>query len=200
MADNVFLKATFKCPQCSHSFNVKHPLKACTATITCPQCKGKFMAKFEAVPDDVLKKLAAQQAQAAAAAAAPKPAPQEEDSETKAVSFRTASSNKMAKLVVVKGFLSMKTRYDLKVGENVIGREDPESPSDIQLKDSAVSRRSVSIFVTKGNSGYEYRFTINKATNPVTVNGQEKRPGESIYLKTNDVIRLGKTKLYLEEK
>ena len=64
MADNIFLKATFKCPQCNHSFNVKHPLKACTATITCPQCKGKFAAKFDDVPADVLKKLAAQQAAA----------------------------------------------------------------------------------------------------------------------------------------
>ena len=73
MADNIFLKATFKCPQCNHSFNVKHPLKACTATITCPQCKGKFAAKFDDVPADVLKKLAAQQAAAAQQAVATKP-------------------------------------------------------------------------------------------------------------------------------
>lgn len=204
MADNIFLKATFKCPQCNHSFNVKHPLKACTATITCPQCKGKFAAKFDDVPDSVLKQLAARQAASAQTAAATKPIPQaqqqqaqEEDSGTKAISFGSISST-LCKLVVVKGFFSSKTRHQLKVGENVIGRADNDVPSDIQLNDAAASRRSANLFVSKGHAGYEYRFSVMKATNPVTVNGKPVMPGESVFLKVGDTIRLGKTKMYLE--
>jgi len=205
MAEALYIKATLKCPHCEQSFNVKHPMKACTATVTCPKCRQQFNAKFDAVPPEVLQRLQQQQAPRPQAGAPQQPGPQrpqqppaEEASETRAIHLGgSSSSGPIAHLVEKGGLFSRSVRHALHLGENTIGRADADQPSDIQLKDNAVSRRSATLLVSKDASGYLYRFAINKATNPVYINGKLTQEGEAIFLKPGDTIQLGKSKLQL---
>lgn len=100
------------------------------------------------------------------------------------------------------GIWPLKHTYMLNVGINTIGRFDEDSPSDIQLKDQYVSRRSVEVEVRNSSSGYTFMLSIKKATNPIYVNGKEHEVGTSVYLNDGDIIMLGSTKLRfcLEEK
>lgn len=93
------------------------------------------------------------------------------------------------------GTWPFKHSYVLSKGSNTIGREDAEEPSDIQLKDSYVSRRSINIEVLDSGTGYLFKLTVIKATNPVYINGQEHDEGTSIYLNDGDTIHLGSKKL-----
>lgn len=89
-----------------------------------------------------------------------------------------------------------KKRKKLHLGTIIIGRRDEEQPSDIQLNDKYVSRRSVTIDVIfEENKGYFFKLTVNRAANPVLVNGNELTEGQSIYLAYDDVITMGKTNL-----
>ena len=201
MAEALYIKATLKCPHCEQSFNVKHPMKACTATVTCPKCQQQFNAKFDAVPPEVLQRLQQASRPQAPQGTAPRPQqpPQEEASETRAIHLGGSSaSGPIAQLVEKGGIFSRSVRHTLHLGENTIGRADQDQPSDIQLKDNAVSRRSATLLVSKDAGGYHYRFAVNKATNPVYVNGKLTQEGEAIFLKTGDTIQLGKSKLKLE--
>lgn len=84
----------------------------------------------------------------------------------------------------------------LKPGSNIIGRFDPMSPSNFNLNDKAVSRRSLDIFVDSNPSqGITFRLTVLKASNPVYHNGQPLRVGDSLALKFGDTIKLGATTL-----
>lgn len=94
------------------------------------------------------------------------------------------------------GSIFHKKRKKLHLGTIVIGRRDDDQPSDIQLDDKYVSRRSATIDVTlEDKKGYFFKFTVNRAANPVLVNGNELAEGQSIYLAYDDVITMGKTNL-----
>lgn len=82
-------------------------------------------------------------------------------------------------------------------GVNTVGRNDNQEPSDINLDDDYVSRRSIEIIALKapGNSGYSFRLTVHKASNGVYVNGKRLETGEQVYLQYGDKIKLGKTTL-----
>lgn len=89
-----------------------------------------------------------------------------------------------------------KQHYALHLGINTIGRKDPELPSDVQINDKYASRRSASIHVTHDDiKGYLFKFTVDKATNPVYVDSTEVKVGESIYLSYGQIIKLGNTAL-----
>lgn len=101
------------------------------------------------------------------------------------------------------GIWPFRHTYMLKVGCNTIGRFDEDYPSDIQLKDKFVSRRSVEVEVNDLPAGFTFKLSVKKATNPVYVNGRECTEGKSsVYLNDGDIIVLGTTKLrfYLEDK
>lgn len=88
----------------------------------------------------------------------------------------------------------------LRVGVNVIGRTDKQTPSDIQLDDQYVSRRSVEIEVEVGEKGgFFFRFRVVKSTNPVLVNSHRIEPGSEILLNYGDIITLGRTKLRFDK-
>lgn len=93
------------------------------------------------------------------------------------------------------GIWPFKHTYMLKLGCNTIGRYDEDCPSDIQLKDSYVSRKSVEIYVAESPQGYTFMLSVKKATNPIYVNGHEHEEGTSVYLNNGDTIVLGSTKL-----
>lgn len=94
------------------------------------------------------------------------------------------------------GSIFRKKRIKLHLGTVIIGRHDEDQPSDIQIDDDFVSRRSATIDVSlEEEKGYFFKFTVHKATNPVLVNGNELAEGQSIYLAYDDVITMGKTNL-----
>lgn len=93
------------------------------------------------------------------------------------------------------GTWPFKHKYMLSDGCNTIGRFDEDYPSDIQLKDSYVSRRSVEVEVNDLGAGYTFLLSVKKATNQVYVNGREHGEGTSVYLNDGDVVTLGTTKL-----
>lgn len=84
----------------------------------------------------------------------------------------------------------------LRPGSNIIGRFDRMAPSDFNLSDQAVSRRSLEIFVDSNPvEGINFRLTVHKAVNPVYHNGRQMHVGDSVALKFGDAIRLGTTTL-----
>lgn len=91
------------------------------------------------------------------------------------------------------GKLFLRKKHILCEGKTLIGRCDPDRPSDIEFKDKKMSRQSVEIDVSKNENGYFFKLTVRKAMNPVYVNYKELAEGESIYLKYNDCIQLGNT-------
>ena len=86
-------------------------------------------------------------------------------------------------------------------GANTVGRNDEEEPSDINLDDGYVSRRSITITARKapGNSSYTFRLVVNKASNGIYVNGKRLNTGNLAYLQFGDKIKLGKTTLTLKK-
>lgn len=104
-----------------------------------------------------------------------------------------------AQLVQVGTFFN--TNFRLHPGEITIGREDATDPSEISIKgDHCVSRRSLTLVVNRDEMmGYTYRLKINKATNPVLLNGTalDARYDEP-FLSYGDILVVGKTKLRLD--
>ena len=101
------------------------------------------------------------------------------------------------------GLFGKKTVKRLKFGANVVGRNDPSEPSDINIDDDYVSRRCVEITVSKipGGKNELYKMILlRKPANPILVNSQlltmESGP---IYLNYNDKITLGHTVLTLKK-
>lgn len=81
----------------------------------------------------------------------------------------------------------------LKVGDNFVGRADASMPSDISFEDKNMSRRSVNICVTPNGNTFLFQLIVHNATNPVQVNKQTLKVGDSIYLNFGDVLHLGST-------
>lgn len=100
--------------------------------------------------------------------------------------------------LIRKGWLNKSFR--LRQGKQVIGRQDSSYPSDISISnDSSMSRRSVEIDVQHTPKGYFYRLTVLKTTNPVVLNGQPMRTGESVLLNFGDILVMGKTKFRFDK-
>lgn len=97
------------------------------------------------------------------------------------------------------GFFSRK-HYPLRVGSIYIGRKDEGEPSDLQLEDSYVSRRSALLEVLSSDKGFLFKLTVKHASNPVYVNSSEISVGNSIYLNYGDVLIFGKTKMTFKKK
>jgi len=96
------------------------------------------------------------------------------------------------------GFFSRK-HYQLLTGSNIIGRKDKKTPSDVEFDDPEMSRRSVRIdVVPDGQGGFSFTLTVMKALNSVTVNDRQVGLSESVELKHNDVIVMGKTSMTLK--
>lgn len=106
---------------------------------------------------------------------------------------------KMINGKLVWGGLFSRKSYILHEGENYIGREDKDLPSDVSLKDDYASRRSIKIEVLPGNKGNSFKLTVENATNPILVNGQSMAVGNSVYLNFGDTIVLGNTTIIFKE-
>lgn len=96
---------------------------------------------------------------------------------------------------LVWGSFFSRKHFVLRPGSIWIGRKDSQEPSELQLNDGYVSRRSVLIDVIPSDKGYLFKMTVKNASNPVYVNSSEIAVNNSVYLNFDDVIIMGKTKL-----
>ena len=111
----------------------------------------------------------------------------------------TLANSKICSIIKKKRGLFDSTKiFPLKRGENIIGRKDPDIHSDIEIDDSTISRRSITITVEEKGNSYKYRFKVNKCTNPVYVDGIEKELNIEYYIDPGAKIKLGKTTLELK--
>jgi len=99
------------------------------------------------------------------------------------------------------GTFPFKKTAPLHLGANTIGRKDNKESSDISFKDEYMSRKSVVIDVEKdaNRSGYRFKLTVLKASNPVIVGSNQLMVGNSIYLNYGDTIKLGNTVITFKE-
>ena len=103
--------------------------------------------------------------------------------------------------VLVYGKLLHRKKLSLYYGNNVIGRNDHEKTSDIQIDDPFISRRSVDIKVRKSpdGSGNIFRLQVLQTRNPVYVNSKQINVEEPVFLSYNDKLKLGNTILTLKK-
>lgn len=99
------------------------------------------------------------------------------------------------------GNFLFKRKAVLHVGKNTIGRKDDSEPSEISFSDEYMSRRSIEIDVEKDKnlSGYRFRLTVLRASNPIIVGSSQLMVGNSIYLNYGDTIKLGNTVITFKE-
>ncbi|MBR1449189.1 MAG: FHA domain-containing protein [Prevotella sp.] len=93
------------------------------------------------------------------------------------------------------GFMSSPNKIRLLDGSTLIGRKDPNTPSDIQFIDPEMSRRSVQIDAEPRNGVMTFTLTVLKDLNPVLVNGRRVPQGMSVLLKSGVKIKMGQTTL-----
>lgn len=91
--------------------------------------------------------------------------------------------------------LSGRKSYTLKLGKNYVGRKEQSAPSHLSIKDEFASARSICIEAIQSPRGYFFHLTVERATNPVYVNGKELTAGCGIDLNFGDIIKLGKTSI-----
>lgn len=90
--------------------------------------------------------------------------------------------------------------FDLKEGENVIGRIATSGDADIKLSnDEYMSRRHVRIDVVKKRMGFEHRLVEINSKNPILLNGTSIPRNEILVLNFGDKLVLGKTEVVFEK-
>ena len=181
------------CPQCNNEVRIC-PSEAGEQTFTCDSCNTRFIVRVDAEADTFLP------------SKRPKPArgmlitpvsATEEGTETVISNSQPVAPTirESAGFLQWGGMFSRK-KFTLREGANIIGRKDKKTPSDLEIDDPEMSRRSVSIkAIPDGKGAYSYTFTILKSLNPIKVNGKPMDEGVSLKLRNNDTIIMGKTTL-----
>ncbi|MBQ6955984.1 MAG: FHA domain-containing protein [Bacteroidales bacterium] len=105
-----------------------------------------------------------------------------------------------ARLFLISGPQMKQDVFQLREGNNIIGREDADTIQDIAIKgDATISRRSANIEVVLSNNGmYSYRISVLNAKNPIYVNGTPLQNGKSMSLNLGDILQFGNTKMVLK--
>ena len=178
------LKFTCKNPECGKLFGVNIP----------KELIDKLIAKNPTNQDSNLNNEETEKG---------KKKTKEEDHKTEVIinsgGGATLANTRICSIIKKKRGLFDSTKiFPLKRGENIIGRKDPDIHSDIEIDDSTISRRSITITVEEKGNSYKYRFKVNKCTNPVYVDGIEKELNIEYYIDPGAKIKLGKTTLELK--
>lgn len=175
----------------------------------CPECKkaivfmtrqtGAQAVKCNHCGTMVIFKAVDGEAQASVATAQGNAKKKEEEKPEEHITQPVRQKNNKSMGMLTWGNLFNRKKHVLYEGKTVIGRQDADRPSDIELNDKKVSRRSVAIDVIRNEKGFFFKLSVLKATNPVYVNNTELGEGESVYLKYGDCIQLGKTMVIFQK-
>lgn len=175
-----------KCPLCEGMFKAKVPTQEGLYKMTCPQCQKAFRMSVGRVPDTHPEMS--------------KPDSHVKDKPTEVISVQTEYILGKARLVRIRSFFFRNVPYFLRQGTTMIGREDPQYPSNISISgDSAMSRQSVEIIVEQQGWGFTYRMRVVRSVNPVYKNAHLVSNGEERYLKYGDILKIGNTRFRLEK-
>ena len=164
-------KSAFVCPGCGKSI-VMSPKAAGGFAVNCPACATRTV--FRAV-------------------AKPQPATDLPSTETKRPPVLPDDVIKSQKAELVWGTLFNRHKAQLKEGVNWVGRKEPSNPSDIMVDDKFMSAHS--FYIEKDSQKGICKLYVERATNPVKVNGVECKEGNSVVLNFGDTILAGKTTL-----
>ena len=208
------------CPECNNEVRIC-PSEAGEHTFTCDSCNTRFIVRVDAEADTFLPskrhKAAVKQEQSNACIGyaereqarpqvkpargmliTPVVAPEASEGEKTVVSNSqpvTPTVRESAGFLQWGGMFSRK-KYTLHEGANIIGRKDKRTPSDLEIEDPEMSRRSVRIdVIPESNGNLVYTLTILKSLNPIKINGKAMDEGISLKLRNNDTIVMGKTTL-----
>lgn len=175
------------CPECKKAI-IFMPQQAGAQAVKCDKCSTMII--FKAVDNE----------EQASAISSPEKENKEKDSEKEApVTLKGRIKSNKSKGMLSWGNVFCRKKFILPKGNTIIGRKDPDYPSDIEFKDDKMSRRSVTISVTHEDKGWFFKLTVNKAMNPVYVNNSELAQGESVFLRYGSSIQLGKTIILFHE-
>lgn len=196
------------CPECGFSM-VKKVVKDGRQRWDCPQCKAivgfaavanspKSAPKSQENPPvgkpQVEKAQLENENQEMASKNREKPDGKKQEAPRKPTTKLDKSAQQSLGEFVWGSYFSRK-HFALRLGSIMIGRKDGQEPSDLQLNDNYVSRRSVLLDVIPSDKSYLFKMTVKNASNPVYVNGSEIAVNNSVYLNFDDIIIMGKTKL-----
>lgn len=192
-------KIIIKCDNCGKEMPMSSLSQKGDYSIKCLKCKAKIKFHFNGEVVEILeceKKEIPTPKQKVEVQKGEEPSSQ--SSPTKKTDPRNTSMGKLT-LVRFHGLLGKKT-YRLHLGQNTIGRYDPNLSCDIEIKnDNYMSRRSVVIDVIQTEKGYLFKMTVLNAANPVLLNNKPLVVGECPYLNYGDSITLGNTTFNFEK-
>lgn len=182
---------------CRHcGTNIKLKVRKDIKTITCPKCrKTELVSGYSDTPVEVDND--------------EEPALEETLVKTY---LRSKSQNEASKflrpasLVLFKdidnAWLDLSVRaFQLKRGENTVGRKSSKSISSIQLPtaDGYMSKNHLIIdVIMKSDSTFEHRLSDNGSVNGTFHNGQRMEKGDVVVMVPGDVVRIGHTEMILK--
>ncbi len=188
------------CRHCGVPFQVAIPGKSGTYRYVCPSCKNGTDVRFN-LPPETQNSDAAQRTRLGNGQPQGNQmtdAPLQERKPTKKLPGDGLNGSGCLEIIRFGGMLGgiANTRFPLRAGLNTVGRADPDTPSNISIKnDPTISRRSVTIEVVPKENGVLFKMKVLRAANPVLHNNKPLMEGEIIYLNYGDSIRLGRTTL-----
>ncbi|MDR1919322.1 MAG: FHA domain-containing protein [Tannerellaceae bacterium] len=107
------------------------------------------------------------------------------------------------KEAVMKGRLKLTDTgetFELKMGQNLIGRIAETGDADIKLsKDEYMSRRHIRIDVLESSSGLEHRLVEINSKNPTKLNEKPIPRNDILVLEFGDKLMLGRTEVVFEK-
>ena len=193
------------CPKCHKPIIICPPI-AGQMWVTCRTCKVKTL--ITVTPDEDVSVVenpepAVEPAPAPAPKPEPKPepvpapAPEKKFDESKIESYDIPGPTNG---VLSWGNIFRRKKHVLKEGKTIIGRNDPDTHSDLEINDSRISRRSVCIEAKrKAEGGFSFKLTVLKSGNPVLVDNKQIGEGETVVLEKRNAITLGKTVMNFKE-
>lgn len=167
-------KLIIKCPACGQVMSIDDNPAFVGRVVTCPVCKTK--RKFEEYKRS------------------------EPPVMVQTISDETVVVNDINNQTCALLDLSSGKKYELKEGNNIIGRKTYKSPSKatvpIETEDKGLSRVHCNINVMRGNDGFFHTYISNAENkNPTYINSSYLKNDDEIALKNGDVIKSSETQL-----
>ena len=189
------------CPRCHKPIIICPPIPG-QMWVTCRTCQVKTLINVN--PDTDVSVVEVPESEPApvpepvpAPEPAPVPEPAKEFDESKIVSYDIPGPTNG---VLSWGNIFRRKKHVLKEGKTIVGRNDPDTHSDLEIEDSRMSRRSVCIEATrKTEGGFAFKLTVLKSGNPVLVDNKQIHEGETVVLEKRNAITLGKTVINFKE-
>lgn len=164
-----------KCPKCSVLLEVRNSKNEDVKSIKCPKCGSVLQIRFRVKKEEE------------------QPVPVDADMDEEVTSVETVlPTNKYSKAM----FLYNGIKYELNIGNNVVGRSSSNSSANVQIQcgDIYMSRSHANVNVVKTSSGkLKCIITNGNNKNPIFINGLKLEKTDEVILSHDDEIKMGNT-------